>query len=87
VFVTPCFLFVKEGAIFCFFFLVGGPQGAYSARGGGSKEVLVLGSAQCSKTIGDGPINMAPSKKTKNKTKCEHTHELINMNHNTYPMI
>jgi len=29
---------VKEGAIFCFFFLVGGPQGAYSARGGGGPK-------------------------------------------------
>ncbi len=44
--------------------------------------MLLLGSAQCSKEIGDGPINVAPSKKTKNK-KCEHTHELINMNHTT----
>jgi len=34
------------------------------------------------KKIGDGPINVVPFKKIKNK-KCEHTHELINMNHTT----
>ncbi len=41
--------------------------------------MLLLGSAQFSKKIGDGPINMAPFKK-----QCEQTHELINMNHNRY---
>ncbi len=30
------------------------------ATWGGSKEMLLLGSAQCSKKIDDGPINMAP---------------------------
>ncbi len=31
----------------------------------GSKEVLLLGSAQCSKNFGDSPINIAPSKTRK----------------------
>jgi hypothetical protein len=35
--------------------------------------VLLLGSAQCSKKLDDGPINIAPSKRKKNS--CEHTHE------------
>jgi len=34
-----------------------------------SKEVLLLGSAQCSKKIGDGPMNMAPSKKRKESVR------------------
>ncbi len=42
-----------------------------------------IGSAQCSpKKIGDGPINMTPSKKKKNS---EPTHEVINMNHTMSP--
>jgi hypothetical protein len=45
--------------------------------------VLLLVSAQCSKRIGDGSINMTLSKK---KTY-EHTHELINMNHTNIPII
>jgi hypothetical protein len=36
------------------------------------------------KKIGDGPINMAPSKKEKNS---EPTHEVINMNHTMSPKI
>jgi hypothetical protein len=48
--------------------------------------VLIFGNAQCSKKIGDGPINMAPLKKNKKK-KCEHTHEIIHMNHNSYPLV
>jgi len=43
------------------------------------KEVLPLGSAQCSKKVDDGPINMALSKK--GKKSYGRTHELINMNH------
>ncbi len=42
----------------------------------GSKEVLLWGSAQCSKNIADGPINMAPSKQNKRQSG-ERTHELI----------
>jgi hypothetical protein len=42
-----------------------------------SKEVLLLRSAQCSKKIGDGQTNMAPSKNKNWKEKCEDTHELI----------
>jgi hypothetical protein len=34
-----------------------------------SKGVLILGSAQCSKNIGDGPINMTLSKTKKKKKK------------------
>ncbi len=34
-----------------------------------SKEVLLLGSAQCSKKIGDRPINIAPSKKRKESVR------------------
>ncbi len=48
----------------------------------GSKEVLLLGSDQCSKNLDDGPINMAPQK-LKLKS-CEHVHELINMNHTMF---
>jgi hypothetical protein len=33
----------------------------------GSKEVLLLGSAQCFKKIDDGPINMASSSSSKKK--------------------
>ncbi len=39
-----------------------------------------LGDAQCSKNFDDGPINMAPSK----QKNCEHTHELVKMNHTIY---
>jgi len=49
----------------------------------GSKEVLPLGSAQCSKKIAVGPMNMALSKK--NLKSYEHTHELINTNHTKSP--
>jgi hypothetical protein len=52
----------------------------------GSYEMLLLRRVpQWSKKIGDGPINMAPSK-SKKERRCEHIHELINMNH-TYPHI
>ncbi len=47
------------------------------------RGTLLLGSAQCSKKIGDGPINMIHNQKTKRK-KHELTHELINMNHTKY---
>jgi len=43
--------------------------------------VLLLRRAQCSKKIGDGQTNTAPSKNKNRKEKCEHTHEPINMNH------
>jgi hypothetical protein len=36
------------------------------------------------KRSGDGPINMPPFQKKKEKKKCGCTHELINMNH-THP--
>jgi len=45
----------------------------------GSKEVLPLGSAQYSKKVIDGPMNMALAKKKKKSYGC--THELINTNH------
>jgi hypothetical protein len=47
----------------------------------GSKEVLLLGSTQCSKNIDGEPINMAPSNQ---KKSCECTHQLINMNMNYF---
>jgi hypothetical protein len=49
--------------------LKGGPHGTHLFLfcDWWSKEVLLLGSAQCSKNIGDRPINMAPSKKKKKK--------------------
>ncbi len=49
----------------------------------GSKEMLPLRRAQCSKIFVDGPTNMALLKKFKKKKKkgYERTHELINMNH------
>ncbi len=43
----------------------------------GPKRCFYSGSAQCSKKIDDGPMNVAPSK----KKSCEGTHELINLNH------
>jgi len=48
----------------------------------GSKEVLLLGSVQCSKKVGDVANQCGTFPKEKKKT-CEHTHELINMNHTT----
>jgi hypothetical protein len=49
----------------------GRPQGAHLFLfcNRWSKEVLLLKSAQCSKKIGDGQTNMAPSKKQKLKRK------------------
>jgi hypothetical protein len=44
--------------------------------------MLLLGSAQCSKKVGD-VANQCDSFYKRNKKKCEHTHELINMNHTT----
>ncbi len=49
----------------CFYFATGNP-----------KRLFYWGLPNVPKTIGDGPINMAPFR------KCEHTHEVINMNHN-----
>jgi hypothetical protein len=46
----------------------------------GSKEVLVLGSTQCSQKIDVDIIIMIPSPKEILKNKCKGTHELINMN-------
>jgi len=40
-----------------------------------------LGRAECSKNIGDGQINVAPSKI---KEKCGCTHDVINMNHTMF---
>jgi hypothetical protein len=39
-------------SVFVFYFATGGP-----------KRCFYWGSAQCSEEIGDGPINMAPSKR------------------------
>jgi hypothetical protein len=46
------------------------------------KRCFYWGVPKVPKKIGDGPINMAPSKKKKNS---EPTHEVINMNHTMSP--
>ncbi len=56
----------------------------------GSKELLPLRSAQCSKRFVDGPMDMALSQKTKQNNKIksyERTHDLINMNHTTITLL
>jgi hypothetical protein len=47
----------------------------------GSKEVLILGSSQCSKKMDVDLIIMALSPKEFFFLKCEGTHVLINMSH------
>jgi hypothetical protein len=44
--------------------------------------MLLLGSAQCSKKVGD-VANQCDSFYKRKKKKCEQTHELINTNHTT----
>jgi hypothetical protein len=47
----------------------------------GSKEVIILGSTQCSKKLNVDLISMTPSPKGKFKKKNDRTNGLINMNH------
>jgi hypothetical protein len=47
---------LRVGEYICFYFAAGG-----------SKEVLPLGSAQCSQKVADGPMNVAFSKKERKK--------------------